>query len=172
MPWSGACIPFVSSELEFDKLESEPYITYNRLLDRQLCQFISLRKDDLDLTEEEKNIVSNIASMNIYSLTETTVKINKLTHCKAAVLEAEYDYTGFVILRTRTKCETSKATIVIDNNLEDDAAIQYSAGDLILCKKGLKLKPDTPQNILMFELKFCSKAEWINTSNFTVKPTR
>lgn len=172
MSWSGGCIPFVSSELEFDKLESEPYITYNRLLDRQLCQFISLRKDDLDLTEEEKNILSNIASMNIYSLTETTVKISKLTHLKDALWEADYDYTGFVILRTKTRCETSKATIFVNNNLEDNAAIQYAAGDLILCKKGLKLQPDTPQNILKFELKFCSKSEWIDTSNFTVKPTR
>ena len=172
MKFSQGVVPFVTSELEFKKLSSQKFITYNRLLDKQLCQFIALGRDNQELTDKEVKTLSDMITVNIYSLTGYRVKVKNVSILVDNKSCSTYENTGYVVLRTKTKSETSTTHIISNEKAEKCVKLQYSIGDFILCKKGIKLELDTVQNILKFELVFSSESEWVDAEGFTVKPTR
>ena len=169
---TGNPVPYVSTELDLDELDTNGYTTYRRLLDKQLCQYVGLLPDENLKNESQSQIINKITSLNIYSLTGKTFKVNNSCLFSSNKFITNNKINGFVFLHTQTANDIDIMTI---ENGFTEQKIQYSVSDLLLTQKELTIRLKNTQPILTFNAEKCLHDTWIEyikSIEFSVKPTR
>ena len=169
---TGFSYPHASSELNFDELENSEFITYKRALDKQLCQYIGIVPDQNFKSDAQSQIINKILSLNIFSLTGKTYKINSSLVCDQK-LEAKHTLNGFIFLHTQTA--NDRDILEIQETTGKTSKFHYAVCDLLLTKKNVLVNLRKPQPVIVFEAEEClddSWIEYIKLISFDVKPTR
>lgn len=170
MAFTEGIVPRVKTELDFNELDTLKYTSYSRLLDKQLCQYLALNKTTNLSEEKEKETIQTMLSLNIYSVTEECITIDDCSILTTTKLQSKEDYTGCVILQTKTKNDTCITSIRDNLNLNEN--LQYNVSDFIALGKDVTAYFPSYQELLVFNIKKCSKTKWIDAINLAIKPTR
>jgi hypothetical protein len=169
---TGDVVSNVKTELDFKDLSTLKFTSYSRLLDKQLCQYLALNKNTNINEKREKETIETLLRINIYSITAKHVAINDCRIIKDNQVHSKEDYTGCVILQTKTKNDISIADININESVQQKLSLQYGVSDLIILGKNTTICLPSNQELLVFNIKECSETEWIDTLSLAIKPTR
>ena len=172
MNFTGEIIPFTKTELELGEVKTKKYTTYARFLDKQLCQYLSWNKGTALVEAEEKKLIEDMLSINIFSIAEQAVKIEDVKIIASNSISTDSSTLGCIPLQTFSKNDTSIISVHKNKQFDSDLRIQYSVGDLFVLNSDTEIRTPNIQDFIIFKLTNCLKDEWINSLRCPVKPTR